>query len=200
MAQSVEWFSAVILGYPLLQYLIIFFGAAFGGELALFALGFLAAQGVLHLFPLIVFSFLGTFSSDTLWFFLGRTVIFSRIISHRYAHKTVSVVAQAVERMSRGDRLWALIFAKFLVGTRVVLIMYVSKTELGLKKFLNYDAIAVLFWLAVVIPIGFISGLGFSYLAEIFHNLYVAIGFILLVVFIIVIIEVWIEKKFIKKI
>jgi membrane protein DedA with SNARE-associated domain len=75
----------------------------------------------------------------------------------------------------------------------------VSKTDLGLKKFARYDAVAVIAWLLVVIPIGFISGLGFTYLAEAIHNLYIEIGLILLIIFIIIIIQIWLEKMFVKK-
>jgi len=199
MTPSIVWLYTFIFNYPAFQYIIIFLGAAFGGELALFALAFLTAQGVLPMFPLITLSFLGTFSSDILWFLLGKTATAKKIISHRYASSTISIIAQAVDRVSRGNRFAALIFAKFLVGTRVVLIMYVSKTDLGLKRFIRYDAVAVFLWLIVVIPIGFISGLGFTYLAEVFHNLYVAVGFILLVLFIIVIVQIWFERKFTKK-
>ena len=183
-----------------MPYLIVFLGAAFGGEVALFTVAFLAARGVLSLFPSLIFSFLGAFSADLLWFSLGRTAISEKIISHRLASPVISVVAEAIKRVSRGSRLRALIFAKFLVGTRIVIIMFMSRTDLELKKFIRYDALAVFFWFLVVFPVGFISGLGFSYLAEVFHNLYIAIGFILLILFIAVIIQVWLEKAFIKKV
>lgn len=195
MTPSLEWLHAFILHYPSFQYAIIFFGAAFGGELALLTLAFLSAQGILPIFPLMALSFLGTFSSDMLWFVIGRTTLAKRIISHRYASPTILIITQAVDRVSRGNRLVALILAKFLVGTRVVLIMYVSKTDLELRRFFRYDTVAVFLWLAVVIPIGFISGLGFTYLAEVFHNLYIAAGLILLVLFMIAIIQIWFENK-----
>ena len=199
MTSSLEWLHVLILHYPAFQFIIIFLGAAFGGELALFTISFLAAQGILHIFPLVVFSFFGAFSADILWFSLGRTSLAEKIISHRYASPTISIITQAVDRVSKGNRLVALIFAKFLVGTRIVLIMYVSRTDLALKRFARLDAIAVLVWLLLVIPIGFISGLGFTYLAEFFHNLYIEIGLILLILFIVVIIQIWLEKVFIKK-
>ena len=199
MILSLEWLRAFIHIYPSFEYVIIFFGAAFGGELALFAVAFLGAQGILQVFPLIVFSFLGAFSADILWFSLGKTTLAGKIISHRYTSPAIAVIAEAINRVSRGSRLAALILAKFLVGTRIVIIMYVSKTDLGLKKFARYDAVAVLAWLLVVIPIGFISGLGFTYLAEFFHNLYIEIGIILLILFIVVIIQIWLEKMFVKK-
>lgn len=200
MIESVQYLHTLILNHSFFQYVIVFFGAAFGGELALFAIAFLTAQGVLSLFSLVTLSFLGTFSSDILWFLLGRTVMIKKIISSRYANGAISILVQAVDRVSRGNRFLALIIAKFLVGTRILLIMYVSKTDLGLRRFIHYDAIAVLLWLAVIIPIGFVSGLGFTYLAEIFNNLYIEIGLILFILFIVVIIRIWFERIFTKKV
>lgn len=198
MTQSIEWLHVFILHYPAFQYIIIFLGAAFGGELALFTLSFLSAQGVLPIFTLIIFSFLGTFSADILWFLIGKTNIVKKIISHRYAYSAISIFSQAIDRMSKGSRFTALILAKFLIGTRILLIMYLSEKNFGLKNFVRYDAVAVLIWLILITPIGFISGLGFTYLAEIFHNLYIEIGLILLIILIVVMIQMWLEKIFIK--
>ncbi|TSC77633.1 MAG: hypothetical protein G01um101424_256 [Parcubacteria group bacterium Gr01-1014_24] len=196
MIESIEWLRMFILDYPSLEYIIIFFGTGFGGEFALLPLGFLAAQGVISILPLIVLSFLGTFFSDTLWFLLGRTAIVKNMISHRYANTTVSVINEAISRMSRGSHSTALIIAKFIVGTRVLLIMYVSTTNIRFQQFIRYDTVAIFLWILVVIPIGFLSGLGFTYFAEILENLYAAIGFILLVIIIIIMLEIWLKKIF----
>src|SRR3989338_2372267 len=52
MLEAIEWLRMFIFTYPSLGYVIIFFGAAFGGEMAMIALAFLAAQGVFFFFPL----------------------------------------------------------------------------------------------------------------------------------------------------
>jgi|SRR3989344_4229800 len=196
MTDSIEWLRQLILNHQSLEYFIIFFAAGFGGEFALLALGFLAAQGFLSTIPLIILSFLGTFFSDTLWFLLGRTKIIKNIITHRHANTTVAIITEAVHRVSRGNHLLALIIAKFLVGTRVLLIMYVSTTNIRFKQFIRSDIIAIFIWISVVIPIGFLSGFGFIYLAEILENLYVAVGFILLIIIIIIILEIWLKRIF----
>jgi membrane protein DedA with SNARE-associated domain len=122
MVPSLEWFSAFLISYPLLQYFIIFFGAAFGGELALISLSFLAAHNFFPLIPFCIVSFFGVVSSDILWFLMGKTKIAAKIIGHRYAVGTISIIMEAIRRVSRGNHLFAFIFAKFLVGTRAVII------------------------------------------------------------------------------
>ncbi|MDO8659477.1 MAG: VTT domain-containing protein [Candidatus Parcubacteria bacterium] len=198
MIASIEWLRVFIDHYPYLEYLVVFLGAAFGGELILLALGFLAAHNIVSIFPLIIFSFTGTLFSDTLWFFLGRTTFVKKIVTHRYANTTISVINKAVERVSKGNDLIALIIAKFLIGTRILLIMYVGTKIVKFKNFIRYDMVAIFLWLMVIIPIGFISGLGFTYFASILENVYAAVGFILLIIFLAIMLEIWLKNRFTK--
>ena len=135
MTSSLEWLSAVIVNYPFFKYLIVFLGAAFGGEVAVISLSFLAAHGVFSLLPFLSISFLGTTFGDIVWFSLGKSRLASKVIGHRYAVGTLSVIIEAIRRVSRGNRLLAFIFAKFLVGTRAIVIIYVSKTNISSKNF-----------------------------------------------------------------
>src|SRR3989344_2927935 len=199
MEGPIEWLLEIITSYPALRDLVVFLGAAFGGEIAVVSLSFLAAQKVFPLYSFIIISFLGTFTSDILWFLLGRTKTIENIITHRYAHSTVSLITETVEKVSRGNHFLALIIAKIMVGTRVILLMYVSRKNLSLGKFILFDSVAVLFWLLVVIPIGYVSGLGYSYLSNIFENIYAGIGFFLLMIFGIILFHTWLKRKFTKE-
>lgn len=197
MPESIEWLRSFMLAYPFLEYPIVFLGAAFGGELTIITLGFLAAQNVFSTFIFILLSFFGVLSSDILWFFLGRTVFVQRIISHRYATSAISAIHQIMRKMSHGSDLVAFIIAKFLVGTRVLIIMYLSATKIEFRNFVRYDVVAIILWLLVVIPIGFVAGLGFTYLSEVFRNVYAAMGFILLILVLLIGAEIWLKRFFI---
>lgn len=198
MIGPIEWLRELLLHYPAFEYIIIFFGAGFGGELGLLALGFLAAQNIIGIYPLIVLAFIGTTFTDILWFSLGSTKMIRGAISHHYANTTISVINEALTRVSRGNHLTALIIAKFIVGTRVLLIMFVSSTNIGLKNFIRYDVLAIFIWLLVIIPIGYLSGLGFVYLAQILENIYAGIGFVLLIFIIVVMLQIWLKRRFTK--
>jgi len=197
MVDQLEWVKFLILEYPSLQYLIIFLGAAVGGELALFTIAFLAAQGIISPVASITFSFLGALSADSMWFLLGRTTTAKKIILHRYANPTITVITKAIEKVSRGSHFWALVFAKFLVGTRIIILIYISNLSFSFGEFIRYNVIATIIWLAVIGPIGFLSGLGFTYVADIFQSLYAGVGFVLLILIVIVILQLWLKKIFI---
>lgn len=199
MIDYVEWVRNFITHYPALQYFVIFFGAAFGGEVALITLSFLAAQNFFPFFTFFLISYLGTLSSDSLWFLLGRTKLAIKIIDYRHITSTVVTIMEAIHKISRGNHLLAFIFAKFLIGTRVVLILYIAKTNITFKNFIRNDSIAIFVWLVVLIPIGFLSGLGFTYISSVLENVYAGIGFVVLILFIVVIMQLWLKNFFTKE-
>lgn len=200
MVESMEWLRMLIIQYPSFQYLLIFLGTALGGELALFVLGFFVAQGVLSIFPVVLLSFPGSFLPNILWFLLGKTSTIEKIASHRHTNSTFLIITEAVYRVSRGSHLLALILIKFLVGTPVLLIMYTHKTSMTFRYFIRYQSVAIFISMLIIIFVGYISGRGFLYLTEISQNLYTALGFLLFIAFIIVIFQIWLEKKFSGKI
>src|SRR3989344_8161525 len=101
MLESMAWLQELILNHTAFQYLIIFLGAAFGGEPGVITLSFLAAQNVFPLGPYLLVSFLGILFSDSLYFFLGKTKIVRNIIDHRYASHTIEAIIEAINRISR---------------------------------------------------------------------------------------------------
>lgn len=199
MVELFDTLRQFFFDYTFFQYLVIFLGSAFGGEFAIISLAFLSAQDIFPLPLFLIISFFGTLSSDILWFFLGKTKIAGKIIDHRYALNTIAVVMEAIHFVSRGHHLLAFIFAKFLIGTRIVVILYVSKTNLAFKKFIQNDVIAVTIWLIILTSIGFLSGLGFTYISHILKNIYAGIGFVILIILVIIVVQIWLKKLFTKE-
>lgn len=193
------WLGGLISAYSSLTYLIIFLGAAFGGEPGVLALSFLAAQGLFPLWLYILIAFLGVLSSDSLYFFLGKTKLARRLIEHRYAAGTIAVIMEAIDRLSRGKHTLAFVLAKFIVGTRAVIIMYVSKTGLSYKYFLRHNLLAIIIWLAVVHTTGYLAGLGFAYVSQILENVYAGLGFVLLFLIVVFIIQSKLRKTFVEE-
>lgn len=199
MLDSVDFLQSLIVDYRPIQYLIILVGTTLGGEFALFVLGFLVAQGVVPLIPSAIISFFGAFLPNLVWFLLGWTKLAAKASSYRRTEQTFEIITEAVRRVSRGSHLAALIIIKFLVGTPVLLVMYTNRTSLPFKKFIFYQSIATILSILVIMTAGYYSGKGFSYVTDLFENIYATIGFILLVIVIIVAFQVWLEKRFIKE-
>lgn len=196
MLEFVQGLTMLVSDSLLLKFFLVLLGVGLGGEVILIPFAFLSAQGFVSWPILGMAGFLGTYATDTFWFFVGRGVRFGKILEHRFAQNTVSVIHDTVERLSRGSPMLSLIFAKFIFGTRILTILHVSRKNVSTQKFLYYNAVAVLLWIFVIIPIGYASGLGFTYVASVFQNIYATLGFIALVVVFIVMLQVWIKKFF----
>ena len=160
------------------------------------SMSFLLAQGLFSFYPFFIVSFMGTFSSDILWFLMGRTKVVENFMNHHYTNSTVSTIIEAVHKISRGSSFVALFLANFMLASRIILIMYVSRKNLDFIKFLYYEAIAVFFWLIAVISIGYFSGIGYTHISNILENTYAGIGFILLVFLVFISVQIWLKKRF----
>lgn len=198
MDSTIEFLRLFINNHSSYEYSIIFLSALFGGELALFALGFLAAQGVLSIYPAILFSFIGALIPNILWFLIGKTKTISNLFFHRYASPTVSAVTEGITTMSKGSHFIALTIIKFIVGTPFILITYVHKTGINFKKFLYFESGSILLSLLIIMPLGFLSGLGFNYIMQIFDSLYAALGFLLLTLLAIIVVKLLIKQSLTK--
>ena len=199
MIESMQWLATLIAEHSSFTYIIIFLGAAFGGEPAVIALSFLAAQGIFPAVPFIFTSFLGVLFSDCLYFFLGKTTFVRKLIEHRYAAGTIAAIMEAIERLSRGRHVAAFILAKFVIGTRAVIIMYVSKTGITFGYFLRHNLLAIMAWLTLVIAIGYLAGIGYSYVSGVLENVYAGVGFLFLVLIILIIVQTRLKRAFMKE-
>jgi len=199
MLESMAWLRELILNHAAFQYLIIFLGAAFGGEPVVITLAFLAAQKVFPLSSYLLVSFLGVVFSDSLYFFIGRTKLARWVIEHRYAAKTIAAIIEAINRLSHNRHMIAFILAKFVIGTRAVIIMYVSKTGLSFGYFLRHNLLAIVLWLSLINTIGYLSGLGFTYFSQILENVYAGIGFLLLVLLTLILAQRWLKRTFVQE-
>lgn len=199
MSEYIELMRGLILSHSSLEYLIIFVGTAVGGELALFILGFLAAQGVVSPIGAVIFGFSGSFLPNILWFYIGNVNMVRKISRYnRHAESTSQIITEAVRRVSKGSHMIALIIIKFLVGTPVILVLYAKETGIKFKEFMYCQSVAMILSMLVIVPIGYLSGQGYSYLSDVFQNVYAAIGFLIIVAFIIAAFQIWLERMFTK--
>ncbi len=199
MAESIEWLRLFIIDYQSIEYLIIFLAAMFGGEIVLFLVGFLIAQNFFSSFLIVPIIFLGAFLPNIFWFFLAKTKLIDKTATSRHGSVTFAVITEAIHRASKGNHFLAFIIIKFLVGTPVLLVTYIHKTQLSFKKFMYYQSTSLALSIFIIAFIGFTAGKGYAYVSEISENIYTSIGFILFFVFILLVFQVWFEKFFTKK-
>ncbi len=137
---------------------VIFVGTFFLGESVVLASSALAAQGSWSWQAVAAWAFLGTVVSDTFWFrSVGAGV--AGLVDRRDEGR-LQAAADRLERLTGEHPHRALLFVKFLYGTRIASISYMALRRVRLAKFVGFDSVGTALWLAVMIPIGWAIGRG----------------------------------------
>lgn len=171
----------------------IFVGSFFFGETVILTASFLAAQGWWSPFVVFGLSLIGTLASDIIWFLLGNRVVHSERWD-KYKEKYVHIV-HFLERKTGQRPYRALLFIKFMYGTRILTIVYLSVRKVGFWKFLLYDILSTAILLAVLIPIGYLAGKGYENLVHVFHNVTYGITALVGIFILYKLVTLWLGKK-----
>lgn len=176
----------------------IFFGAFFFGETVIISAAFLAAEGLWSIYTVFWLSLLGTIVSDSLWFFLGKQLLTRTKKWEKYKKKHDTLISKL--QTLAGDRPFlALLFIKFLYGTRILTIIYLSMRKIHFSLFLLFDTIGSLIWLVAIVAIGWLAGKGIVNMVPIFKKFEYALLILAVVLIIFKIGTTWISKKILKK-
>ena len=172
----------------------IFWGAFFFGETVIITAAFLAGSGWWSLATVFWLALAGTVISDVGWFFAGRYIA-SR--SRRWADRQ----ARHGQFLARVDQLFGqrpflvLLFIKFLYGTRILTIIYLSLRKVPLALFILFDTIGTIIWLAVMLTIGWLASQGLGNLFPILQKTEYALSLLVVIIIGYKLVTAWIAKQ-----
>ncbi len=139
--------------HPIFTYILIFFGIAIEGDVVLFTSAFLADQGYVNPFVIVIITLLGVFVRDISWYEIGRRVSASE---SRVVAKAREMAEPFDDHLK--DRLFHSVFvAKFVYGLHLAIIMRIGSLKLPIKEFIRADALATVVWIFVVGGLGYLS-------------------------------------------
>lgn len=175
----------------------IFLGAFFFGETFIITAALLATQGIWSLSDVFLLSFIGTILSDSLWFFFGSKIFH---ITHRW-EKTKAAherFVQAITKLVGSHPFFLLLVIKFLYGTRILTILYLSMKRMKFGLFFIYNSMGTIIWLSVLLSLGWFIGYSTGYVSAVKQFQYAI--FALAALFIVLrLVTKWIEKKIMKR-
>ena len=178
----------------LYRQLAIFLGSFLFAESVIFTASFLSAQGFWPLTTVFIFVFLGAIISDFFWYF-GR-LFFLKFTRQWLLYKNAyNKLSAFVDKITYNKPFLALLFMKFLYGTRFLIIIYIAMRQVKLKTFLFYDIIGTIIWLLVIIPIGWLAGKGAYNIIPIYKNIGYSIFILILSFVIFKLISRWLKNK-----
>src|SRR5690242_6879964 len=138
-------------------YLIIFVWTFLEGETVILFAGFAAAQGLVDPLALVTFAWLGSFSGDQCYFWLGRN--FGVRLLDRFPRFRHGVDA-ALHWLERYDTGFILSF-RFIYGVRNFSSFALGLSAVKWERFLRLNFLAAGVWAATFVAVGFFLGHAF---------------------------------------
>lgn len=187
--------AALIDRVPFADVLLPVVAAATTGEAGIIALMLLATQGAIAPLGVIAGSALGTLIADTGWFLLGHTYLGRALERREHLARHARRVNAFISGITRDVHLRTLIIAKFLLGTRILTILHMSRTGLALNAFLRYNVAATAIWLAAIVSVGWLAGRGIVNIAPFLDAAQAFATALIATLIIFSLAKVWITKR-----
>ena len=140
--------------YGVWFYLLTFWWTFVEGETFVLVAGFFAAQGLLNAPLLLLAAWLGSFSGDQCYFWIGRRYGL-RLLSHRPHWR--SPVDSALAWIKRYDT-WFILSFRFIYGVRNFSSFALGISGIAWRRFLMLNCLAALLWAMVFVGGGYFCG------------------------------------------
>lgn len=179
--------------------LIAFIVGILGGEESFITISFFAAQGLFSIWTVLIFCFLGNILGELLVFSLGQTKLVSSLKKWERTSGGYRKLHEILHKVGRGDRFSLLAITKFVYGTRMVTILYLSIEKMKFTKFLLYSILVDIPWIVLVVSLGWFAGKSFNTITTLFNDIKLAILFLVILAFAIYYAHKWITKSLLEK-
>jgi membrane protein DedA with SNARE-associated domain len=145
-----------------------------------------------------VWAYFGTILSDAGWFLLAGTARSYIERSTTRKQRYERVLAWLDRRFgARPER--ALLFIKFIYGTRIATITYLAIRRTPFRVFATLNAVGTVIWLSVVVTIGWLAGKGLAFLGPQLSRLEVLLPLLLVLALVIRGTVKWLTQRTIQK-
>ncbi len=172
--------------------LMTFLGAFFFGEGVIITASYLSEGLGWNIAGVAAAAFLGTLIADTAWFGLGKILHDSFPVRWQRERDRAEKLIHALT----GERPFlALLFIKFLYGSRIIMILYLAARRVPLRLFVLYDALGTSLWLAVMITLGVLAGKGLGNAESIVSIVQMAVAVFVASIILFRLFALWLTKK-----
>ncbi len=175
-----------------------FAGAFFFGDSVILTTAYLAGQQHWSPVPIFLAMFLGTAVADTLWFFAG-VVMTKWSANMSFMRNEREKAAVLLQKLMGKNPMYALIFIKFLYGSRIAMILYTAARGFSFRVFSFYNSIGILAWLVVFFPLGYLGGMGIGVVLPPSSTIQAAVAVLITSVILMRIFTIWLTKRVTKE-
>ncbi len=169
-----------------------------GGETVILLLSFFAGQGYFSPWIVFFFGLIAMIGADSLWFSLAHSKFANKLKERGNIGRRYKQIEAGIERITRKKDVLIIFIAKLLIGTRILLMLYMGGRKISLMKFVLYDAIPSIVWMGVLVFVGLTASKGYYFIIGYFKNIQLALSIIILIGLCIFLIFKYITNKVIK--
>jgi membrane protein DedA with SNARE-associated domain len=180
----------------LYQLPVTFLGAFFFGESVIVTAAYMAADFDWNIWAISLAAFCGTVAADSMWFFVGKL---ARDAMPKRWEKHRESAEELVESLTGKKPFVALLFIKFLYGSRIAMILYLASKRVPFYLFTIYNSIGTIIWLLVMIPLGYFASVGLGRPESVATALQVAVAVFVGSMILFRLLSLWLTKTIEKK-
>ncbi|MFH1901981.1 MAG: hypothetical protein ABIK26_07010 [Candidatus Omnitrophota bacterium] len=170
-----------------------------GGEELILSLVFLSSLGLFPLWWILIFVTLGEFISDIVIFSLGRIDLFHKFKKIEKLTKLYKKADNLIMKVSKKSTFLTILYSKFIYGTRIFTLVYLSSKKTKWQKFLVSELLALMVWMSITVVIGWFAGASIKQFSLAFKNTGLTIALLVIFIILIIMMKKWIQTKLLKK-
>jgi membrane protein DedA with SNARE-associated domain len=143
-------------------YWVLFIGTFLEGEAILIFAGFLAFQGYLSIYGVILSAFAGSFLGDQFYFHMGRIKGPALLAFFTSMARKFRKALRIIERYGS----FVAFVSRYTYGFRILLPIILGMTKLSSRRFLILNLLSALSWAIIFSLLGFFFGKGASFFVD----------------------------------
>jgi membrane protein DedA with SNARE-associated domain len=178
---------------------ILLLSGILGGEEVIISLVFLSAMGLFPLWWILVFVTLGEFISDFTIFSLGRLNLFHKFKKIERFTRLYEKADRFIIKVSKESTFLTLLYSKFIYGTRIFTLVYLSSKKTQWRKFIISESLVLIVWMSITVAVGWFAGASVKQLSLTFKKVEFTLLLLLIFIIFIVMVKKWIQTKLLKK-
>jgi len=135
-------------------YIAVFLGTFLEGEIFLIVVGILIKLKLLNPYLSLIFAILGAFLHEILYFLFGRWKGRQILEKNKYTKKTFEKAKEILNKYG----IYSIFIIRFLYGMRMVPMMLMGASGIGVFKFTIVNLVSLFIWAGVYLSLGYFFG------------------------------------------
>ena len=138
----------------IIAYFAVYTSVFLEGETALVTSAFASKMGYLNVYVVGLFAFLGTLSSDWLWYFIGKSKGRKLLLKKEKLQKTAGKIDTLLERYPY----LILLGYRYIYGLRTVIPLIIGMSSIRSRKFIVFSVFNTTVWVLIFTSAGYLFG------------------------------------------